>query len=371
VVKENFYMKLRAGVIGTNRGQAFANALLNCEHTEMAAICDINPEILQKNKDIFGNPALFTDYRRMLESGIDMVIVAAPLPLHVPISIEALDMGIHVFSEVPAASSLEQCGDLVQAVRRSKAKYMFGENCCYMKNHMIVKEMARAGVFGDIYYAEGEYVHNVRFRDEPGGWREKFLFDRRGGTYQTHSLGPILEWLDDIVVTVNCVGSGSHVDPRIHGDDSSVMLCTTAKGALISLRNDVLSPRPFSGYASLQGTNGCYETDWSTSKYSEMDRVALVDPEKPKEDVTFRPLSDFEKDFTPKVWRDLPEGADKWEHGGADPLAIMDFVHAILEDREPPIDVYRGLDFTVPGLISEISANQGGAPVAVPNFRYR
>ena len=48
---------------------------------------------------------------------------------------------------------------------------------------------------------------------------------------------------------------------------------------------------------------------------------------------------------------------------------MLDFVEAILNDADPPIDVYRALDFTVPGLMSEISVEQGGAPVAVPNFR--
>ncbi len=38
-------------------------------------------------------------------------------------------------------------------------------------------------------------------------------------------------------------------------------------------------------------------------------------------------------------------------------------------DTTPPIDVYTAMDFTVPGLVSEASITNGGAPVEVPDFR--
>ena len=48
---------------------------------------------------------------------------------------------------------------------------------------------------------------------------------------------------------------------------------------------------------------------------------------------------------------------------------IQAFVDAIVEDKEPPIDVYRALDYSVPGLCAHLSAEQGGKLVEVPNFR--
>jgi len=41
-----------------------------------------------------------------------------------------------------------------------------------------------------------------------------------------------------------------------------------------------------------------------------------------------------------------------------------------MKDTDPPIGVYRALDFTVPGLMSEVSIAQARAPVAVPNLRF-
>ena len=52
-----------------------------------------------------------------------------------------------------------------------------------------------------------------------------------------------------------------------------------------------------------------------------------------------------------------------------DYFELRDFVDSILHDTDPPMDVYDAMDYTVPGLVSEQSIANGGAPVEVPNFR--
>ena len=48
---------------------------------------------------------------------------------------------------------------------------------------------------------------------------------------------------------------------------------------------------------------------------------------------------------------------------------VREFLRAVLDGKRPPIDVYRAMDYTVPGLISEQSILQGGAPLPVPDLR--
>jgi len=362
--------ELRVGIAGLHRGQAFLEAIRCSEHTEVMAVCDPNPAVLEQRGPAFGEVARFADYAQMLDARLDLVIVSSPAHVHVPQAVAALDRGVHVFSEVPAATSLEQCSDLVRAVRRSSAKYMMAENCCYMKPHMVVANMARAGLFGDLYYAEGCYVHFIRYLDAPGGWRDECLFGRRGGTYLTHALGPILDWLDDRIASVNCLGTGSHVEPRLGGDDSSTLLCRTAKGRLVELRNDMSSPRPARAYAGLQGTRGVYEPDWGFDDRLGH-RVCFYPADRSHAELEWEPLAKYEEPFLPELWRNRPAALESQAHGGADGLTFLDFVDAIVQDRPSPIDVYRALDMTMPGLVSEISAHQGGAPVAVPDLRAR
>ena len=71
------------------------------------------------------------------------------------------------------------------------------------------------------------------------------------------------------------------------------------------------------------------------------------------------------------MWKSRPASLASQVHGGADGLTFLAFVEAIVGDTGSLIDVYRALDMTVPGLVSEVSAHQGGAPVAVPDFRYQ
>ena len=74
----------------------------------------------------------------------------------------ALRAGRHVLSEVTAAVSLRECWELLDAVRASGATYMLAENYCYMRSNVLVREMVRKGLFGEIYFGEGEYLHDVR-----------------------------------------------------------------------------------------------------------------------------------------------------------------------------------------------------------------
>jgi predicted dehydrogenase len=349
------------------RGAAFIPALAAMPEAEITALCDLDQEQLERRKEWFGNPPTFLDYEQMLDSGVDMVIVATPMHLHAPMCAEALRRDIHALSEVSAATSLEQCRELVSAVRSSNAKYMMAENCCYMKSFHLVTSMARAGVFGEIYYAEGEYVHEVPNLTDEVRWRDIWLFNRRGVTYPTHPMGPILDWMNDHVTTVVAMGTGPRNYPKYTGDDCSIVLCQTSRGGMIRIRNDMMSPRPSThNYVALQGTEGAYEAQRHDE---DSHRVCLRDTPRRDERRVWQSLWDFEDRYLGDIWRNPPAEIVRAGHDGSDSFAVLAFVEAILKDTEPPIDVYRALDFTVPGLMSEVSIRQGGAPVAVPNFR--
>ena len=74
--------------------------------------------------------------------------------------------------------------------------------------------------------------------------------------------------------------------------------------------------------------------------------------------------------FTPLLSDpDAPEEARAGGHGTTEYFMVDDFIQAVLDGRQPPIDVYRSLDYSVPGLCAHQSALNGGEPVRVPDFR--
>lgn len=361
--------ELKVGLVGAPRGGSFVRALQTIRETALVAICDRDPEVLAGAAERFGVERTYTEFDAMAESDLDVIVVSTPMPLHVPQSVAALRAGKHVLCEVPAATDLEQCWQLVQAVRESGRKYMMAENYTYMKPNVLVRELARRGLFGELYFGEGEYVHELKGLNERTPWRRKWQTGRNGCTYPTHSLGPVLQWFEDRVATVACFGSGHHYrDPRgalYENEDTTFMVCKLARGGLVNIRLDMLSNRPHNmTYYSLQGTKGCYE---APRGFGDAPKIWLADHN--SDPNAWRSLWDFEAEFMPEIWKNPPREALEAGHGGGDYFEVRAFADCILQDTRPPIDLFDALDMTVPGLVSEESIRRGGVPLPVPDFR--
>ena len=374
---------LKVGIVGAaGRGGSFRTAIEAIDALTVHAVCDRNPEGLDAAADLLGAPEKYLDYEAMLDrSDVDAVVIGTPMQFHASQAVAALERGVHVLSEVTAGVSLEECEALVRACRESSATYMMAENYTYRRPNQIVKEMVRRGEFGKTYYAEGEYLHEVKGLNEITTWRRRWQTGVDGVTYGTHSLGPILQWMPgDRVERVCAAGSGrNHVDPR--GDEyenqsSSVMLCQMRSGGLVKIRLDMLSDRPHSltNY-QLQGTDGCYE---SSRAPGEPGRVWLRSRDTanagagPYEAVhrDWRDLEELAEEFLPESWRVHGGLAARSGHGGGDLLELFDFVDAIERGVEPVIGIHEAMDMTLPGLVSQQSVAQGGRWLDVPDSRH-
>lgn len=360
---------LKIGVAGAPRGKSFTRAVSVFPDVKVAAICDLNQEALAKAKEELGEVETCDDFDKLVEMDIDAIVVATPMPLHAPQCIQAMENGKHVLSEVPAATDLEQCRDLLNAVKRTGKTYMMAENYCYMKANMLVGELVKRGLFGDIYFGEGEYLHELKELNEITPWRRKWQTGVNGCTYGTHSLGPVLQWFNDSVAEVSCVGSGHHYrDPRgdyYENEDTIFMMCRLKGGALVKVRVDMLSNRPhMMTYYSLQGTKGCYE---APRGFGDGPKIWLSDFHESRK-MEWHSLWDFEEHL-PDIWRNPPEELLKSGHGGGDYIEALDFITAVKNNTPPPIDIYAALDFTVPGLVSLESIRRGGEWLLVPDFR--
>ena len=359
----------RVGWIGSRYGGGTAQVFQEQDDFEIIACCDINPERRQAAGEALAVEQRFADYEELLDSGVNVVFIGTPQNLHAPMAVAALKRGLHVLSEVPAAVDFEQCCRLADAARESPATYMLAENYTHVDVVILVGAMARAGLFGEIYFGEGEYVHELKELNEKTPWRRVWQTGRNGNTYPTHSLGPLLQWSGQRVVSVSCLGSGHHYrDPRgdlYENEDTTLMLCKTDKGSLFKIRLDMLSERPHNmNYHTLQGTEGCYE---GPRGFGDDHKVWLrgrnPDPQ------TWAPLWDYRDDFLPAERKRPPESALRAGHGGGDYWMTLDFVRALREGKPPAQDVMFALDVTVPGLVSQQSIALGGAPMGVPDFR--
>lgn len=369
---------MNLGIVGAcGRGASFKNACEALPGVTILAVCDTNKEGLNAARERLGAREQYVRYEDMLDKAdIDAVILGTPMPCHVPQALAALKQNLHVLSEVPAGVSLEECRELVRACQTSRGIYMMAENYTYMKPNQIVKELVRQGLFGTPYYAEGEYLHELKPMNEfQTPWRRHWQTGIDGITYGTHSLGPILQWMPgDRVVRVCCEGVG--VRHRDHtgtpyAQASSTLLCKTERDALIKIRVDMLSDRPhaMTNY-QLQGTDGCYES----SRGGPGDRHKIWLRALSKDTVwtdldAFQNLSELAEKYLPEMWRKHGEAAARTGHGGGDYFEILDFVEAIRGARPPVIGIHEAMDMTLPGLVSQQSIAQGGRWLDVPDSR--
>lgn len=364
--------QLHIGIAGAcGRGASFRTACQALDVVRIRAVCDTNREGLPAAKERLGADEAYTDYHDMLaKSDLDAVIIGTPMQFHVPQAVAALEYGLHVLSEVPAGVSIDECRDLVRAANASGAVYMMAENYTYRRQNVLVRELVRRGEFGTPYYAEGEYLHELKDLNEITRWRRKWQTGVNGITYGTHSLGPILQWMPgDRVIRVCCAGSGHHYrDPRgdlYENEDSCVMLCKMHSGGLVKVRVDMLSDRPhaMTNY-QLQGTDGAYE---SARDRAGRHRIWLRSRCPDMQD--WLDLETLEEEFLPAFWKEAGETAAQAGHGGGDYFEILDFVDAILGRRPCPIGIHEAMDMTLPGLVSQASIREDSRWLEVPDSR--
>lgn len=351
--------KLRVGLVGIGRGTAYGRVLMNHPRTEITALCDTNAEKLSENAAAFNlsDAQCFTDYETFLDSGLDLVVLGTPIPYHEAQVIAALDRNIHVLCEVTAANTIEGCRNIYNAVRRSKAKYMLAENCNYMHFVLEWKDYVDRDLLGHIHYAEAEYVHEIRqlVIDKDGNnlWRTQ----RAPLHYCSHSLGPLLLWLDDYIVRCTASGTGVHIVENV-GPGAIDMQCglfETSKGVTIRVLRSSVSPRKpaWCGYA-MYGSKGYIETDNYTS-----DRARRYFEGVDEDVVNF---TNYASD--PDASEEMKAGG----HGSCEYLLINAFLDSLFHDTKPPIDIVKALDMTIPGLVAHEAAMRGGVWLNCPLF---
>ncbi|MFL2541055.1 MAG: Gfo/Idh/MocA family protein [Candidatus Latescibacterota bacterium] len=346
---------LKVGVAGLRRGWGLLQTFQDHRDAQVVALCDPSDELRQQAADTFGVEAVFADYVDMLMADLDVVVVATPAPLHAAQSIAAMEEGAHVLSEVPAVWTLEEAAALAAAVRRTGRVYMMAENMNFFHYIRDWKQRIQTGQIGDVFYAEAEYIHDCRslMRDATGAltWRASMPPIQ----YCTHSLGPVLDMLDDRCVSVVGMATGSHTEPALGSTDMEVGLFQTAGGRVIKvLCGFALTREPAMHWQVFYGTQGSLENarvPWEEAK------IFRAGDEKPT--AISAEVSDPQ----------APPEALAGGHGTSEYYMVDGFIQAVIDGQQPPIDIYRSLDFSVPGLCAHLSAQQGGTPVQIQDYR--
>ena len=361
--------ELRIGVIGagnagvgSSRGNFVDHVCRVLGGARVTAVFDVLEENARRAAADIADCRAFGpgDWPAFLDSGIQAAVVASPIPFHARQSIECLDRGLHVLCEVTAAADVTEAQELVRASARSTATYMLAENCNFMDEIEQIRQMVRRGDLGNVYHAESGYLHDCKHLWRQADGTQTWRGSGGIGVYCTHSLGPVLDILDDRVERVSCMAhSASMFDAENPAAGNFSQVMRTVGGATIGLRIDTMSPRPYALPFRFQGTRGACEFVYGEDKEP---RVSLGDAHE------WRPLGDVGAGL-PAAARDVPEEARSIGHGTMEYWMMKAWLEAVREGDPVPIDVYRALDYTLPGIIARESALRDGEPLTVPDPR--
>ncbi len=373
--------QLRVGLVGVGgnqvgdgRGMSHARHLAALDAGKIVAVMDIVPEATERvGRQLEAAP--YTDFDKFLAHGLDVIILATPDVLHAQQAAYALEKGVGVVSEVPGATSVEDGKRLVQAQRKSGGFYMLLENYGYRDEIELIRRMVDAGKFGEVYFGEGEYLHDCRglnrFPDGSLTWRGTYFSQY---VYIWHSLRPMLYITQDRTTRVTALMTmqPGRLEAEIDIPDNVVALFQTAAQRMLKIRVDIVSPRPhLMDYYALQGTLGSFE---GTRGFGDPPRIWLEElepaarPGKSGPGVHWRKLEEFEAEFIPDRVAARAD-AKRTGHGGSDYWTMKAWVDAFRQGQASPVDVYRALDCSLPGPLALQSARAQGMPVDIPDPR--
>lgn len=167
---------LKAGIIGLGVGEAHLRSYRAIEGVEVRAICDINPARLDEVGDSYGVGRRFTDYRKVTEDPeIDVISVCSYDDSHAEQLISAFRHGKHAMVEKPVVLHRAEAETVYAALAESGRTISSNLILRRSPRFQELKRMIEAGAFGEVFYIEGDYLHQILWKITEG-WRGRMDF---------------------------------------------------------------------------------------------------------------------------------------------------------------------------------------------------
>ena len=391
--------KVRVGIVGLgNRGNTLLEMfqyLVENEMAEIIALSDISEEKVNKAAEKLAvwqskKPVLYhkskSEWEKLAKrDDINLVIIATPWDLHTPMAIYCMENGKHVGSEVPVASTIEDCWKIIETAERTQKHCMMMENCNYNEEELWVLNMIQEGVFGDITHTEGAYLHDLRalmLHDTyyEGQWRLHEHAERNGNFYTTHGLGPIAFYLGigrgdtfshltsmssrELNLSIAAKQYNHPIQTYKCGDMNNTMI-KTEKGKTILLQFDVHTGRPYSRINKIVGTKAVHD-GYPSRLYIEGEKPEYWGHNWLKEEAYNEYKSKYRHPIIKKL-KTVSEGF-KQGHGGMDFVMIYRLVKCLNLGLPLDINIYDSILWSAITPLSELSVAANSQSIIVPDF---
>ncbi|MFJ6156877.1 Gfo/Idh/MocA family protein [Pseudarthrobacter sp. NPDC092184] len=393
-------MTFSLGVVGAGQfGSQFAHLFNLHPGTSAVYVADELPERAAEAVDRYGLAGVKGSFEELLASDVDAVAIFTQRWTHGPLVERALRAGKHVYSAVPMAVSEEEIAAIIQAVRDTGLVYMMGETSYYNPATVYARKQLAGGKFGRIFYAEGDYVHDMDLGfyeayQYSGGERWKETASYPPMLYPTHAVGGVLGAVPAHAVSVSCVGVKDDRDDGVFDKDVSMFGNDFSNATALFELNDggVMRTNEMRrvGYPShiresrfrFFGTEASFEQLAKVSVWQDKQNVHDVSeqmetrPSIPLDDPSLANVAPELRDAfvsglapvhepgrLPEEFRGAPNG-----HEGSHHFLVDDFVTAVNNGTLPPVNAWLAARFTLPGIVAHQSALRNGERLPIRDF---
>ncbi len=245
------------GVIGMGVGRRHAPGFVADQRVSHVALCDNDESKLKERAEELQIEDTTTNWCEIVErDDIGLVSVASPDHLHAEMSVAALNAGKHVLCEKPMAMSLAESRAMIDAVERSGKKLMVNNVLRFYERFEHVKKLVDDGELGEIYAAEGDYLHNTLSLIR-NGWRgpHRHSCMTGGGVH----LIDLLRWIVAEVEEAFCYSTyGVLTEKEAKSPDCMLAILRLENGAVAKAMTNMAAQRPALHNFILYGTKGVF-----------------------------------------------------------------------------------------------------------------
>ena len=357
--------KIRMGIVGGGFGASFQWHLdPNCI---VHAVSDLRPDRRDRLMQVYSCSRSYESLEKLLlDKEIDAVAVFTGVPDHVRHSVAVMDSGKHVICAVPACMSLQEARQLKETKERTGLKYMMAETSYYRYHTIAARDLFGEGKFGEIFHSQVEYHHPMSEKERNYYWyyqgQKTWRYGYAPMMYPTHSTGFLVGVTRERLTEVSCLGwvspelshfYGKGKNPYDNPYNCQVGLFKTDQGHMC--RNGQFH----------EGTAHDERAEWYGSKLTYYMPGSGGRPFR----VEGPDAPNWKAAPIPTFWERLPAPMRvKTGHGGSHTFLTHEFIAALVEDREPAVDVYESLAMTVPGIVAQESSIKGGEQLKIPSF---
>jgi predicted dehydrogenase len=363
---------VKVAMVGLGFGAEFIPIYQAHPQAEVVAICQRNADKLKKVGDALGIEKRYQRYEDVLaDKNVDFVHINTPIPDHAPMSIAALKAGKHVMCTVPMATTIDECRQIVELVKKTGLTYMMAETVVYSREFLFIKEMYDQGELGKIQHLAASHPQDMD--GWPDYWERMIPMH-----YATHVVSPCLGLVNGTAEYVSCFGSGTVREDiqKKSGNKFAVESCH------IKLKDsDVVChiwrflydvARQYRESFDVYGTKKSFE--WTLV---EGEPHVLHTAKKPEPEIASKievpdfavrlpePIRKFTRTIQDAGHLSFVQGGG---HGGSHPHLVHEMVSALTQGRQPFPNAVQSANWTCVGICAHESALKGGAIVRLPEF---